>query len=226
MPFHSHVQAFQAKIEIERALGGLCATEIAHELRRRFGDIRAALTEFFCVRNAVIAIIGRTKPREFVRVREPIEFARIDDTTAYGYAVPVHVFGRGMGNDIRAVLERTAIYGRGERVVDDEGYAVRVRRFGKFFNIQNGERGVGDRFPKHRFRVRAERRVEFFFRAVGIDERKVDAHFFHSNGEKVIRAAVKARRRHDVIAHACDIENREKGRGLSRRQQHRRRTAL
>ena len=37
------------------------------------------------------------------------------------------VLGRGMHDDVRAVLERAAKEGRGERVVDDERQVVAVR---------------------------------------------------------------------------------------------------
>jgi len=198
----------------------LRTTEITHQLRRCFGDIRAALTEFFRVRDAVIALVRRAKPGEFLFMRHPIELTRVDDTSADCNAVSVHIFRRRVRYDIRAVFKGTAVDRGGKRVVDNQGNAVRVRRFGEFFYIQNGEGRVGNRFAKHRFRIRFERRVQFLLRAIGVNERELDAHFLHRNGKQVIGAAVNAGGRNYVVATACDIEHGEKGSGLSRREEH------
>ena len=59
MPFHAHVQAFEAEIQIIRALRGLDRAEIAHELDGRLCDIRTRKAEALGICHAMIALVGR-----------------------------------------------------------------------------------------------------------------------------------------------------------------------
>ena len=59
-------------------------------------------------------------------MRFPIEIAAVHDTTAYARGMAVHIFGRGVRDDVRSPFERTAIDRRGERIIDDQGYAMRA----------------------------------------------------------------------------------------------------
>ena len=54
-------------------------------------------------------------------MRFPIEIAAVHDTTAYARGMAVHIFGRGVRDDVRSPFERTAIDRRGERIIDDQG---------------------------------------------------------------------------------------------------------
>ena len=155
----------------------------------------------------MITVVGGGEPGEFVSVSEPVEPARVDDCAADRHTVTVHIFRRGMRYDIRAPLDRTALHGRCERIVDNKRNAVTMRYPREFFNVHNGKRGVCDGFAEQRFRIRAERRFELFFRAVGRYERKVDAHLFHCNRKQVERSAVNCGTADDVVAATCDIEH-------------------
>ena len=54
------------------------------------------------------------KSRELLGMRFPIEIAAVHDTTAYARGMAVHIFGRGVRDDVRSPFERTAIDRRGE----------------------------------------------------------------------------------------------------------------
>ena len=59
--------------------------------------------------------------------RLPVEAAAVDDRAADGDAVAAEPFGDGMHDDVGAELDRAAQIGRGERVVDQQRHAGRVR---------------------------------------------------------------------------------------------------
>ena len=84
MSFHAHVKAFEPEVEIVGALRGLTAPEVTHKLRRAFGDKSAFFTEFFRVGDSVITLVRGAQPREFLRVRHPVEFTAVDDTATDG----------------------------------------------------------------------------------------------------------------------------------------------
>ena len=64
------------------------------------------------------------KSRELLGMRFPIEIAAVHDTTTHARGMAIHIFSRGVRNDIRSPFERTAIDRRGERIIDDQGYAM------------------------------------------------------------------------------------------------------
>ena len=214
MPFHAHVQAFEAEIQIIRALRGLDRAEIAHELDGRLCDIRTRKAEALGICHAMIALVGRAQAGVFVRVFRPVEAPGVDDRTADGARVAVHILGRRVYDDIRAPFKRAAVDGRGERVVHDQGNAVPVRGSREFFDIQNGQRRVCDRLAVHGLCVGAEGGVQFLSGAVGVDERDLNAHALHGDGEEVEAAAVNARRTDQMVARADDIEHGEEDGGL------------
>ena len=214
MPFHAHVQAFEAEIQIIRALRGLDRAEIAHELDGRLCDIRTRKAEALGICHAMIALVGRAQAGVFVRVFRPVEAPGVDDRTADGARAAVHILGRRVYDDIRAPFKRAAVDGRGERVVHDQGNAVPVRGSREFFDIQNGQRRVCDRLAVHGLCVGAEGGVQFLSGAVGVDERDLNAHALHGDGEEVEAAAVNARRTDQMVARADDIEHGEEDGGL------------
>lgn len=223
---HAQVQRFEPEIEEERVLRRGGGTEIAHELRDAFGDERPALAELFGVDDSVIAFVGRRESRILILVSEPVEIARIDDRAADLRPVPVHIFRRGVRDDIDAELEGTAVDGGREGVVDDEGNAVLVGDFGEEFEVEDIERGVGDRFAEHRASIRLERGVEFVFGRVGTHEGEVDSHPLHRDGEEVVRPPVDRGGRDDVIPCGAEVEDGEEVRGLSGGGKHPRSTAF
>ena len=71
------------------------------------------------------------KVRELLGMRFPIEIAAVHDTTTHARGMAIHIFSRGVRNDIRSPFERTAIDRRGERIIDDQGYAMIMGDAGK-----------------------------------------------------------------------------------------------
>ena len=65
------------------------------------------------------------------------------------------------------------------------GTPCAVRGRGKLFNIQHGQRRVCDRLAVNGLCVGAEGGVQFLSGAVGVDERELNAHALHGNGEEI-----------------------------------------
>ena len=121
----------------------------------------------------------------------------------------VHVFRGGMGDDISAPFEGTAIYRRGERVVHDQRHTMRMSRIGKTLNIQYVERWVRNGFAENRFGVRAKCRFKLIIRAVGRNKRALQTHACHGVAQQIVRTAVNRRRSHYMVALPGDIEDSE-----------------
>ena len=217
---HPHVQAFQPEVQIIRVLRRLHGAKIAHQLHGGLRDVRTGKTEALGIGHAVVALVGSAQAGVFVGVFRPVEPAGIDDRAAECARVSVHIFCGGVDDDIRAPFERAAVDRRGERVVEDQRYAVAVGRGGEFLNVQHGQRGIGDGLAVHGLRVGAEGGVQLLRAAVGVDERDLDTHALHRDGEEVEAAAVDARRAHQMVARADDVEDRKEDRRHPGARQH------
>ena len=131
-----------------------------------------------------------------------------------------------MRDDIGTPLDGPAVHRRGERVVHDERHAVRMGRLREALDVEHGERRVRDGLAEHGLRVGAERGLQLLVRAIGRDERALEAHAAHGVGQQVVRAAVEGGARHHVVAAARDVEHGEEVSRLARRREHGRRAAL
>ena len=220
------MKALKAQVEVEGVLGALDGPEVAHELRRRLGDEGTRLTELLGVDDAVIRLVRGGEAGELLGMGHPVELSGVDDCPSHGDAVPVHVLGGGVRHDVGTPLDRPAVDGRGEGVVDDEGHAVRMCGGGELLDVEDRERGVGDGLAEDALRVGTEGGVELLGRAEGRDERGLDAHLAQRVGEEVERAAVDGRRRHHVTARLADVEHREEVRRLAGAREHARGAAL
>ena len=204
------MQAFQSQIQIEGALRGLDGAQIPHELRGGLGNESPAQTEALGVGDAVIALVRGAEPGETVGIFRPVKAAGIHNGPAHGDPVAVHVFRGGVGDDVAAPVEGTAVHRRGEGVVHNQGDPVGVGGFGKLFNVQHRQGGVGDGLPEYRLGVGPEGRLQLRLGAVRGDEGEVDAHALHGDGKEVEGAAVDAGRGHHMIPAAGDVEHRVK----------------
>ena len=139
---HTQMKGFEAEVEQECVLRSLYRSEVAHELGRRFGDI-SHFAEGAGIGKTVIRFVGAGQPGEFIGMSFPVEISAVDDGSAYAGGVPVHIFGRRVCYDVGSPLERTAVDGCGECVVDDEGYSMPVGDAGKFLDVENVHAGVG-----------------------------------------------------------------------------------
>ena len=220
------MQALQTEIQIERVLGRLDGAEVAHQLGGALGNEGAFLAELLSIGDAVIAVVGGAEAGELVGVSHPVKLAGIDDGTAHGNAVAVHVLGGGVGDDIAAPLDGTAVHGSGEGVVDDQGNAVGVGGIGELLNVQHGQGGVGDGLTKDGLGVGTESGFQFLVRAVGRDEGELNAHLCHGDGEEVEGAAVNGAAGDHMVAAVGNVENGVEVGGLTGGGQHGSRAAF
>ena len=65
----------------------------------------------------------------------------------------IHIFSRGVRNDIRSPFERTAIDRRSERIIDDQRDIMTVSHLRHSIDIGNIRIGIAERFDIHRFRI-------------------------------------------------------------------------
>ena len=226
VPGHAQVQALQPQIDEEGVLRRLDRAQIAHELRRRLGDVGTFQAEALGIHHAVVALIGRREPRELVGVGVPIKAARIHNDASDGSAVAVHVLGSGVGHNVGAPLDGPAQHRRGEGVVHDERHPVAVGRRREALDVEHGQRRVCDGLAEDALRVGPESGFKLLVGAVRIDEGALQAHAAHGVGEQVVGAPVDGRGGHHVIARAGDVEHREEVRRLARGGEHRRRAAF
>ena len=206
---HPHMQAFQPQVEHVGAHGALDTAQVAHQLGRRLGDESPLFAKALGVGDAVVALVRGGQAGEFVGVGHPVELAAVHDGAAHAAAVAVHVLGGGMGHDVGAPCQRAAVHGGGEGVVHDQRHAVAVGCGGELFNVQHGQRRVGDGLPKDGFGVGLESGVQFLFGAVGGDEGGGNAHLGHGDRDQVEGAAVDGTGGHDVVPRAAQVEQRK-----------------
>src|SRR5665213_133130 len=129
-------------------------------------------------------------------------------------AVAADVLRRRVHDDVGAVLDRAQQVRRGERVVDDQRNAPRMRDPGNRGDVEDVELRVSERLGEHRLRVRPNRRFER--RRIGrIDQRHLDPEPRERVDDRIVRAAVQRGGADDVIARARDVQQREDRRGLT-----------
>ena len=223
---HADMQALERAVQEERRLRVLHGAKIAHELRGSLGNKGALAAELLGIGHAVIALVGRGETRELVRMGHPVKLTVIDDDATQVGRVTVHVLGGGVRDDVGAPLKGTAHHGRREGVVDHQRHAVVVRSLGKAFNIEHGQRRVGDGLAKDELGVGLEGGLQLLIGAVGCDERAGQAHATHGVGEQVVRATIDSRARDHMIASAGHVKDREEVRGHARAREHRSGAAL
>ena len=206
-------------------LRALAAAQVAHELRGGFHDV-ARRTEGLSVDQPVVALIGRAKSGELVGMRHPVEVTAVDNATAHGRRLPVHVFGGGMHHNVGSPLEGAAVDRGGKGVVDHQRHTLLVRHAGEALNVTHATAGVGDRFTEHELRVGTEGGTQFLVACIQIDQRAVDTHFLHRHHEEVERSTVDAVGGNEMSAGLTDVEHRIKARRLTARSEHAGHTAF
>ena len=218
MTLHTERKRFQTKVQKKRIHGTGLRSHIAHEVRTRLRDI-SRLAELLCVGNTVIGLIGLRKHRELSVI--PVKASAVNNAAADLNGMTVHIFGRGMCNDIGAKSERTAIDGRREGIIDDQRHSVAVGRLCKQFQIRHDKRRIGESFGKHTPCIFTECGVQFFLRAVRIHKSALNAHFVKRLVEQIEGAAVNSAGADNMAARMADIQDSDHGCGLTGRSQHR-----
>ena len=218
--FHPQGQGLQPDVQQEAVMGGGDGAQVPHELDGGLGDVGPLQTEALGVGDPVVALVRGGQAGELVGIGVPVEVAAVHDGAAHREGMAVHILGGGVGDDVTAPLEGTAVHRSGEGVVHDEGHAVGVGRLGKLLDVQHSEGGVGDGLAKDGLGVGSEGGVQFLLRALGIHEGKLDAHALHGDGKQVEGPAVDGGGGDDVVAAARDVEDGIEVGRLSGGQQH------
>ena len=174
----------------------------------------------------MVALVGGGQAGELVGVGHPVELAGVHNGAAHRVGVAVHILGGGVGDNVGAPLEGTAVHGRGEGVVHDEGHAVGVGRPGELLDVQHGESRVGDGLAEHGLGVGPEGGLQLGLRAVRVHKGELDAHPLHGDGEEVIGAAVDGGGGHHMVAAGGDVEHGVEVGRLAGGGEHGRRAAL
>ena len=221
MTRHAHMQALERAVQEEGRLRILHRTKIAHELSGCLGNEGTLATKLLGIGHAVVALIGRGKTRELVRMSHPVKLAVVDDHAAQVGSMSIHVLGGGVRDDVGAPLKGTAHHGRREGVVDHQRHAVVMCGLGKALNIEHGKGGVGNRLAKDELGIGLKGCLELLIGAVGGDERAGQTHALHGMSQQVVGTAVNGRARDHMIAGTGHVKDREKVRSHARAREHR-----
>ena len=161
MPLYSYMEALKAKVKIICVLRSLYRAKVAHQLGGAFGYISAFFAEFLGIDDAVITGIGSGEPGEFVCMGHPVEIARIDDSSAEGSGMAVHVLCGAVCHYVSTPFKRSAVDGGGKRVVKNERNAVGVGCLCKAFNIKYDQSRVRNGLTEYGFGVGTECSLKF-----------------------------------------------------------------
>ena len=140
-------------------------------------------------------------------VSVPVKVSAVYNRSAYLNGMSVHIFCGGVGYNVSAPLEWTAVYRCGKGVIHNKGNAVAVGYVCKFFNIKNNKSRVCNGFCKKNFCVRAESFCDFFFACICVHKGAVNTKFFEGNCKKVEGSAVNGGGGNYVIACFADIKD-------------------
>ena len=210
--------------EVERALWCDCRARVAQDECADI-DNECDRTERIDEAHAVIARVRVGEVREASRCL-PVELSAVYDHAAEARAVSAEELRRRVHNDVRAVLDGAQEVGRGKGVVDDDGYALRVRCLCDRLDVDEVGVRVADGLEKDALRIRANRICKALCPRLRIDEGHVDAPLLHRVSEQVVRAAVDGLLRDDVIARMSEPLERRRDRRRPRGERECRRAAL
>ena len=130
--------------------------------------------------------------------------------------MPTDELGRGMDDDIGAMLERLHQVRRGQRVVEDERQSIFMRDIGDRPNVQRIQARIADGFREDGFGALVDGGAQVL-RVAAVEEAGRDAELGQRVVEQVIRAAIQAGRGGDFISRVGDIENCQRLGRLPRR---------
>ena len=186
---HPQVKSLQAEVKVKRVLRTLNAAEIAHQMYSRFRDIRS-LSKRIGVHQAVIRGIGRTQRGKLIRMIFPRESAAIHNRASHLHAMPIHIFGGAVGNDIRTPLYRSATYRCRKRVIHNQGHSMLMRDARKTFDIKHAHTRVTQSLAKYEFGILAESRLQHLIARILVNKRHLYAHFLKCSIEKIVGTAI------------------------------------
>ena len=129
----------------------------------------------------------------------------------------LHVFGQGVGNDVRSVVDRAQQCGSSHGIVHDQRNTVPVSDLGDGFDVQQVELRVGQCLEEDRFGIGADGFFEVG-RVFRLDDGALHADPRQTDGQHGVRASVDARRGYDMVAGAHQTQQGREQRRRSRRE--------
>ena len=203
-PQRQRLEALQEEERVERAERG---ADVAQALDAQLEDERE-VAEGGRVADAVVRRIRVDEVLLEPLAGGPVERAAVDDDAADRGAVAADPLRRRVDDDVRAVLDRLGEQGS-EGVVDDDRHAPGVGHVGDRGEVVDVEPRVADELEEDRLGLLVDGAPEG--RRVGaVDVGRRDADLGQGVGEQVVGAAVERRRRHDVVAGAGEVEDRQR----------------
>ena len=216
MPFHAQRQRFQPLQRQEGVHRRGRRAEVAQQGGPGLDDVGDGPERLDRLgpHGAVIARVRFVEVWLALRECLPVEIAAVDQHAADGGAVPAYIFGRGIHDDGRPVVEGPAKQRRGG-VVHDERNAVFAPDVGDLPDREDMELRV-----RQRLRVEGARPVvDGAAEVLGvrrIDEAHFDALVLQRIGEQVPGASVEVGRAHYIVAGMGDVLEGECRRRLAR----------
>ena len=156
----------------------------------------------------------------------PREFATVHNRAADAGAVAADVFGQGVHDDIRAMLERPQLIRRRERTVNDKRDLMGMRDRRHRLDIDEIRVRVADGLDIDSLRIRLHRVRKCLYPLRRVDERRLDAEIREGMLQKVVGAAIDRRRRHDMLPRVHERLQRIRHRCRPRSRSQRRHAAL
>ncbi len=109
------------------------------------------------------------------------------------------IFGQRLHHDVGAKIDRAQQIRRGDGVVHDQRHTVRMRDLRDLFDIGDIAQRIADGLDEHRLGPLVNELFERI-RVTVVGEAGLDAELRQRVREKIVGAAIKGARRHDVVA--------------------------
>ena len=188
------MQTFKTKVQNKCVLRTLDRTKITHQLCRTFCNKSTCIAKTLHIGHAMITLIRCTKSRILICILHPIKMSTIYNRAAYTCAMTIHIFCRGMRNNICSPLEWTTVDWCSKCIIYNKWNTICMRHFSKLFNIQNGKRWICNCLTKHSLCVWQKSRHQFFLRCTWIYKGHINSHTFHCHCNQIIRSTINTSR--------------------------------
>ena len=210
--FHTNGQCLGAQIDEKSVHRRHHSAHIAHHLHARLDD-KGRLSAVPRIDQTVIALIGSIE-LGIAGIALVAEVSAVNQQTADRSRMSVQILGRRVQNNVCAQPQRTAVDGRGERVVHGKDDPVPFGNGGKIVEGEHGDGGICDRLPEDQTGIGTDSRLELLLRGVGRHKGRLDPELSQSHVEEVEGAAVDRLRADDMVAGCAQIGDQDHAGGL------------
>ncbi len=190
VPLHAQRQRLQPLQEEPAIQGSYRGSQVTQKLHTRLDDV-GQWAEGLDKAQAVVRGIGLDQPGE-PSIR-PVEIAAIHDHASDGRAVTTDELGGRVDDDIASMLEGLHQVRRGQRVIQDQGYAVLMRDIGHGANIQRIQARIAHSFCEYKLCAFVKSGVKVLWIAA-IHETYVYPQLGQRVVEEIIGSAIQAGR--------------------------------